>query len=333
VLATSTAGWWLTGSVSGLDGEAAEETLISVRRAGEDRLVTAHCDRSALFEIDVSTLFAGSPPAELLVSAEHPANRDGNAIVPVPMEAVDKGLSAHVEIDARIALAPFARVKGQVTIAGSPAANSFAVLVERTAQGDGKIHGKPTTPPDGSGRFEFRVEKDMDVVFRAGSDGFVAIFVLLGATLCYGVCTVAIKRWLHDVPAVFLAMGQIGFAAAYLVPLSLALGQFPGPEMGGNAMLSLLLLGAINSGVAVIGYMWLISTVGAVRASVVTYILPPIGVTLGWLALDEPIGWNLVVSLVCVIAGVALVQQLSVRALWNRGPFGTTRPVAAAAAD
>ena len=41
----------------------------------------------------------------------------------------------------------------------------------------------------------------------------------------------------------------------------------------------------------------------------VTYLFPPIGVFLGWLLLDEPVGWSLLVALVLIVTGVALVQS------------------------
>jgi drug/metabolite transporter (DMT)-like permease len=170
-------------------------------------------------------------------------------------------------------------------------------------------------------------------LLHAGNSGSVAILILLLATFCYASSAVVIRRFLAGVPSVFLAAGQISFAALYLMPLALLLGQAPGPSMGANALLSLLLLGAANSGVAVIGYMWLIGEVGPVRAAVVTYLMPPVGVTLGWLVLDEPVGWNLVAGLVCVVAGVALVQQPPLRALWRRGPFGARVAAVAASAD
>ena len=158
-------------------------------------------------------------------------------------------------------------------------------------------------------------------LLHADSSGSLAILILLFATFCYGFSAVIIRRFLHHVPAIFLASAQLGFASLYLVPLALFRGDFPGAGIGTNAMLSLILLGAANSGVAVIGYMWLIREVGPVRAGVVTYLMPPIGVTLGWLVLGESVGWNLLIGLAFVVAGVALVQQPPLRALARRLSF------------
>jgi drug/metabolite transporter (DMT)-like permease len=71
---------------------------------------------------------------------------------------------------------------------------------------------------------------------------------------------------------------------------------------------SLIGLTVSGTAFAVLLFMWLIVEIGPVRASVVTYLFPPIGVTLGWLVLDEPVGWTLLLSLLLIVAGVATVQ-------------------------
>ena len=157
---------------------------------------------------------------------------------------------------------------------------------------------------------------------RTDTGGSVAILLMLLATLCYAASAVTIRVWLSDVPALFLAAAQIGFAALCLLPLAAVRGELPGPSLGTNAVLALVLLGLANSGVAVVGYMWLIGEVGPVRAAVVTYLMPPVGVTLGWLVLGEPVGWNLLGGLALVVLGVAMVQRLPVAALLRRTRLG-----------
>ncbi|MGH2633622.1 MAG: EamA family transporter, partial [Tepidiformaceae bacterium] len=108
------------------------------------------------------------------------------------------------------------------------------------------------------------------------------------------------------------------------------IGDVPGPSIGLGAVLSLAMLGGVSSGVMVVGYMWLIHQVGPVRAAVVTYLMPPIGVALGFLVLDEQVGWSLAAGLVLVVLGVALVQQVPVVALVSRMRPGNAAPRPAA---
>lgn len=155
-------------------------------------------------------------------------------------------------------------------------------------------------------------------LFSAGSSGSVAILVMTGATFCYGLSAVIIRRWMRDVPALPLAIGQLGFCALYLAPIALLLGDAPTLAMGARAIASLALLGGFGSGAAVVGYMWLIQQVGPVRAAVVTYLMPPIGVALGWAVLGESLGFHLAGGLVLVVVGVVVVQRPPFAALLGR---------------
>lgn len=142
----------------------------------------------------------------------------------------------------------------------------------------------------------------------SGGDSVRGLILVVAAAMCYGVSVVAIRRWLRHVPAVPLTFGQVCAAAVILVPVAFATSAYEGAGLGAKEWLSLLALGFGGSAFAVVLYMWLIAQVGAVRASVVTYLLPPVGVSLGWLFLDESVGWNLLLGLALIIGGVGLVQ-------------------------
>jgi drug/metabolite transporter (DMT)-like permease len=150
---------------------------------------------------------------------------------------------------------------------------------------------------------------------RAGAG---AIVLMAGATACYAMSGVLISRWLRHVPPFPLAFAQIGFSALCLLPIALVSRAYSQAEFSPGAVASLLILGGGGSGLAIVGFMWLIQQVGPVRAAVVTYLLPPVGVTLGWLVLGEPVGRNLILGLAFIISGVALVQRTPVAALLRR---------------
>jgi RNA polymerase sigma-70 factor (ECF subfamily) len=187
---TSSVGWWLTGTVTGLDGKPAEETVISVRRSGVDQLLTGHCDPTARFEIDVSTFFAGSRPAELLVTADHPANRDGNTIVAVPPSDVERGRTEHVEIETQLALVPFARLIGRVSAPGHAPDNCVVRLAPVVTGESLPLAKQQLSPLQDNGCFAFRLVKEADVLVRAGYDGLLAgerkAHVALGETTDVG---------------------------------------------------------------------------------------------------------------------------------------------------
>ena len=157
---------------------------------------------------------------------------------------------------------------------------------------------------------------------RAGAG---AIVLMAGATACYALAGVLIGRWLRHVPAFPLGFAQVGFSALYLLPIALATGAYSHADFTPGPVLSLLVLGGGGSGLAIVAFMWLIQQIGPVRAAVVTYLLPPVGVTLGWLVLGEPVGWNLILGLAFIISGVALVQGTPAAALFRRLSPGPAR--------
>lgn len=152
-----------------------------------------------------------------------------------------------------------------------------------------------------------------------GSEVLGGIPVIVTATMLYAASAVAIRRWYADLSPFALTFGQVAFASLFLAPIALSTGAFARAEWDGGALLSLALLGGVGSGVAVLGYMALLREVGPTRASVVTYLIPPTGVLLGWAVLDEPVGPNVVLALLCIATGVALVQGIFERWPWKEG--------------
>jgi drug/metabolite transporter (DMT)-like permease len=151
------------------------------------------------------------------------------------------------------------------------------------------------------------------VLMQSRASGFDAeslrgVPLMLLATVFYAASAVSIRRWFRGVRALPLTVAQIGFAALYLVPLAVATGAYDDASMGWQEWLSLLGLGGAGSGIVVVLYMWLIGQVGPVRAAVVTYLMPPVGIFLGWLLLDEEVSWPMVAGVILIFAGVAAVQ-------------------------
>ncbi|MBK9545059.1 MAG: DMT family transporter [Dehalococcoidia bacterium] len=166
-----------------------------------------------------------------------------------------------------------------------------------------------------------------DLANLSGSEA-ASILLVVVATFCYAVSAVSIRRWLGHVPAVPLATAQVATAAVLLLPAAFLTGAFEGAELTPRVVGSVAALGAFGSGIAVVAYMYLIQQAGPVRASVVTYLVPPVGVLLGWLFLEEAVGWNLLAALGCILAGVALVQGISPRRIAARFPGFATEAAA-----
>jgi drug/metabolite transporter (DMT)-like permease len=55
-----------------------------------------------------------------------------------------------------------------------------------------------------------------------------------------------------------------------------------------------------------LGFLWLVEKTGSIGASLVTYVVPFMGVFLGWAVLGETIGDRTILGLVLVLAGVGV---------------------------
>lgn len=149
---------------------------------------------------------------------------------------------------------------------------------------------------------------------------------VVGAAACYGAGTVYARTLLRWENPLSLSGLQLLIGALLAIPLLLAVEGSPDYSLSVEAWLSLLALGIFGSGFAYIAYLWLVDHVGSVRTSLVTYIVPVVGLLLGWAVLDESIGLNTALGTGLIILGVASVVRGQAVAP-QRAP--TSTPVAA----
>ncbi|HXV58405.1 MAG TPA: DMT family transporter, partial [Gaiellaceae bacterium] len=69
---------------------------------------------------------------------------------------------------------------------------------------------------------------------------------------------------------------------------------------------SIVVLGVAGTAIALLFFYRLLNRYGASRASLVTYLLPPVALVYGVTFLDEEISLNAALGLVLILAGVAL---------------------------
>ncbi|MBA2556722.1 MAG: DMT family transporter, partial [Chloroflexi bacterium] len=97
---------------------------------------------------------------------------------------------------------------------------------------------------------------------------------------------------------------------------------------GPEAWLSVGWLGVLGSGVAYLLYFRLLEAWGATRSSLVTYVMPIVGIALGVTILREQIGLRELAGSALIIGGIALVNsRLGGRRLYGRAtaPLPSTR--------
>lgn len=138
-----------------------------------------------------------------------------------------------------------------------------------------------------------------------------AVVVLAGATLLYGASAVYAKRHVSGRhPPLAVAAGQVLLAALVSVPIAWVVGPMPAwSALDGAVIGSVLMLGAAGTGLAFLLFYLLIERVGATNATMVTYVIPVVGVTAGWLVLDERVGLELLLGAAAILVGVWLAQR------------------------
>jgi len=139
------------------------------------------------------------------------------------------------------------------------------------------------------------------------SSGWGVLACLL-ATLCYGLSASVAKRYMGGLPSLVSATGsQIGASIA-LAPLTLWL--WPQHAVSLQALLAVLALGVVCTGVAYILYFRLIERAGPARALSVTFGIPVFAVLYGVLLLHEAVTpWMVGCGLV-IIVGTTLSTGL-----------------------
>lgn len=129
------------------------------------------------------------------------------------------------------------------------------------------------------------------------------------ASAWYAVAFVYTQRFItpSGYSALVLAAGQLVCATAVLTVLSPLVARTP-VQLTPTVLGSVLVLGALHTGIAYQIYYRLVAEAGATSASMVTYLLPVVAVVLGIVVLDEPLRWNAGMGALVVLAGVALAE-------------------------
>ena len=148
---------------------------------------------------------------------------------------------------------------------------------------------------------------------------------VLIASACYAISAVVIRRYLRAVEPLTIAGSSLIIGGFVVVGATLAVAR-PLPalaSLSGTTAAAVVTLALLNTVFAYFLFYHLIDTWGATRTTLVTYVMPPVGVTLGWLFLDERVDWKIVVGAALILGGIVAVN-------WRRTPAPVPTPAAEA---
>jgi drug/metabolite transporter (DMT)-like permease len=156
-------------------------------------------------------------------------------------------------------------------------------------------------------------------VTNLGSADAVGELALVGATVSYAIGAVYARAHIHGLRPMIPALFQVFFGLVVISVLALVtehpFAAVPAPE----ALFAIVWLGLLGSGLAYLCFFRILQRWGATRTSLVTYLLPVVGIALGALVLSEPIAPSTLLGTVLVIGGIALVNsRYGTRPLFSR---------------
>jgi drug/metabolite transporter (DMT)-like permease len=139
-----------------------------------------------------------------------------------------------------------------------------------------------------------------------GGDTLGALAVLVAAA-SYAVVALYQRRKLRGVDVYEASLGQL--AMTVLIALPFAAPSLPSVHLNLPSIGSVLALGIAGSGVAYILYYYALNTLGPVRASAVTLLLPVTAVFWGVSLLHESVTLLIVVGMVVILGGIVLTNM------------------------
>jgi drug/metabolite transporter (DMT)-like permease len=135
----------------------------------------------------------------------------------------------------------------------------------------------------------------------------VAIVQVLLVAVCYAVGPVILQRWLADLPPLGVIAASLGVSALVYVPITALAG--PGKAPSFDALVSIVVLAVVCTALAFLVFFALITEIGPVRATVITYVNPAVAAVLGVVVLDEAFTVGMAVGFVLVLAGSVLATR------------------------
>ncbi|MGZ9160615.1 MAG: DMT family transporter [Candidatus Limnocylindrales bacterium] len=132
---------------------------------------------------------------------------------------------------------------------------------------------------------------------------------LVGASLSYAVGAVYSRRNMRGVRPMIPAVVQVTFAMLIASGIALVLERPWEARPDVEAVFSMVWLGIVGSGLAYLVNFRLLEAWGATRTTLVAYLIPIVGIVLGYLVLREQVDARLLIGTALVIGGVGLVNS------------------------
>lgn len=147
------------------------------------------------------------------------------------------------------------------------------------------------------------------------TSGIAGQLAIVGASLCYAVGGIysrsVIKGKVEPVVVAAVAMMSAAIGSAILMGIGTAANLMPAHtpvDLKPDALVAIIVLGIVNTFVAYLIFYEIVRVLGAARASMVTYIVPAIGLLLGVIFLNEKLDIYIILGAGLIFAAIGIVN-------------------------
>ncbi len=142
--------------------------------------------------------------------------------------------------------------------------------------------------------------------------GLLSMGYALLACVGYAVGANITRNYLDDVSPVAITAGSLIIGSVIMLPV--AFYQFPyGKSISLNAWVSVICIGVFSTAIALIFMNQLIKSIGPMRATSITLVIPIFAIILGYLLLGEALDTPAIIGSVVILFGTYLSLELSLK--------------------
>ena len=149
------------------------------------------------------------------------------------------------------------------------------------------------------------------VGFDLRTTGWIPLAEMAVVAICYAVGPAILSRYLSGLPSVSVIAASLAVCAIVYAPL--AAFQLPRTVPSSGVVVSVGVLALVCTALAFLIFFALIAAIGAVRATVITYINPAVAALAGILVLNEKFTAGMGIGFVLVLLGSTLATRRSIR--------------------
>ncbi|MCB0193671.1 MAG: DMT family transporter [Anaerolineae bacterium] len=137
------------------------------------------------------------------------------------------------------------------------------------------------------------------------------VLAMLTVAVCYAIAIIYSRRHLRGLPALTAPTAQLMLATFYTLPLSLLIDQpLSLPMPSGLAISAWVGISVLGTALAFMVFYRLVEIATPTHISMVNYLIPIVGATLGVVVLGEQLSWNIYLGFAVILTGVLIANGI-----------------------